>query len=190
MPDFSGRWFTTYGTMELSQDGARVTGSYDYQGQRSSIEGEIRDGRFHFTYREPAVTGEGWFELASHGKFTGQWRPQDGASWASWTGRRGFEGIWESSYGLLRLVQEKERVFGFYEGSGPCTLEGTLDGQRLTFRYREQRVEGEGHFQLAQDGTGFEGEWRPDGKQEWSAWQGWRLSPASGRLWLVVIEAH
>jgi hypothetical protein len=90
----------------------------------------------------------------------------------------------------MRLVQEKERVFGFYEGSGSCTLEGRLEGQRLTFRYREPQVEGEGHFQLAQDGTGFDGQWRPSGKAEWSSWQGRRLPAVSGRLWLVVIEAH
>jgi len=106
------------------------------------------------------------------------------------SGRRGFDGIWETSYGLVRLVQEPERVLGFYEGSGPCMLEGKLDGGRLTFRYREARVEGEGHFELAPDGTSCNGKWRPDGKQEWSAWQGSRLPSAPDRRWLVVIEAH
>ena len=190
MPNFSGRWFTTYGPMELTQDKNHISGFYEFQQSRCSIEGAIHDGRVQFTYKEPTVEGEGWFELARHGKFSGQWRPKGNERWSSWVGEREFEGIWETSFGLLRLVQESERVLGFYEGPGACGLEGWLEKNRLMFRYREPRSQGEGHFELTQDSCGFQGEWRAHGAEQWAPWQGRRLLPVSGLLWLIVIEAH
>jgi hypothetical protein len=154
------------------------------------IEGSIRDGKFYFTYQEPGAEGEGWFELVRHGKFAGKWRPKGTSDWSSWTGQREFEGIWQTSFGLLRLVQEPERILGFYEGAGPCTLEGRLKQHRLEFRYRELRAQGEGHFELAPDTSGFEGEWRADGAEQWAPWLGRRVAAVPGTVWLVVIEAH
>jgi hypothetical protein len=190
MLNFSGRWFTSFGPMELAQEGDRVRGFYSMQQNSCPIDGSLRDGKFHFTYREPAAEGEGWFELVRHGRFAGQWRPKGSSTWSSWRGEREFEGIWETSFGLLRLVQEPEHVLGFYEGAGPCTLEGQLKQHRLEFHYREPRSQGEGCFELAPDTTSFEGKWRADGAGQWAPWQGRRLAAVPGRVWLVVIEAH
>ena len=118
--------------MELTQDGNRVQGFYTFQQNSCPIEGSVRDGRLLFTYQEPTVEGEGWFELVRHSKFSGQWRPKGAPTWSSWNGEREFEGIWDSSYGLMRLVQEPDRVLGFYEGVGPATVEGRLENNRLT----------------------------------------------------------
>lgn len=190
MSSFSGCWFTTFGPMELTQDGNRVHGFYKFQENRCSIEGTIREGRLQFAYQEPTVEGEGWLELTRHGRFAGQWRPKGDSTWSSWIGQREFEGIWESSFGLMRLVQEPERVLGFYESFGPSVVEGRLENSRLTFRYRESRAQGEGYFELAPDCTSFQGKWREDGTQEWAVWQGQRLAAVPGRFWLVVIEAY
>lgn len=176
--------------MDLSQSDEHVHGDYTFQQSRCTIEGTIRDNKFHFTYREPAVEGEGWFELERHGRFTGQWRPKDSSDWSSWHGERGFEGIWQTSYGLLRLVAEHERVVGFYEGAGPCALEGRLEQNRLEFRFREARSRGQGHFALSADAGSFEGEWRAVDGQQSSPWRGSRLVALPGVVWLVVIEAH
>jgi hypothetical protein len=190
MSNFSGRWFTTFGPMELTQEGNRVHGCYTFQGNRCPIDGLICDGRFQFTYQEPAAEGEGWFELVRHGRFAGQWRRKGETSWSSWIGEREFEGIWESSFGLMRLVHEPECVLGFYEGLGPSTVKGRLQNNRLTFRYQESRAQGEGYLELAPDAASFRGEWRADGTQQWAPWQGRRLAPVAGLRWLVVIEAH
>jgi hypothetical protein len=190
MANFAGRWFTTFGPMELSQNGDRVQGSYQFQGNRCSIEGSMRDGRFQFCYREPTAEGEGWFVIERHGKFSGQWRAKDAETWSAWVGQREFEGVWDSSFGLLRLVQEHERVLGFYEGQGPSALEGRMENNRLPFRYRELRAQGEGHFELGADAASFDGEWRADGSEQWAPWRGRRLMALPGVLWLVVIEAH
>lgn len=190
LPDFAGRWFTSFGPMELIQDGDHVHGFYSMQQGRCSIDGTIRSGKLHFTYREPGVEGEGWFELIRYGRFSGEWRPNESSRWSLWRGEREFEGIWQTSFGLLRLVQEPDRVLGFYEGAGPCSLEGRFERNKLEFHYREARSQGEGRFELAEDASRFDGEWRAVGSAQWAPWQGHRLAGLPGAVWLVVIEAH
>ena len=190
MPNFSGHWFTTFGPMELTQERDRVRGTYLFQQTSCTIEGSMREGKLHFAYHEPAVEGEGWFELVRYGRFEGQWRSKGTSAWSSWTGQREFEGVWESSFGLLRLAQEPDRIIGFYEGAGPCCLEGPLKQNRVAFSYREPRSQGEGYFDLAPDATSFSGEWRAAGAQQWAPWKGRRLIAMPGLVWLVVIEAH
>ena len=189
-PDFSGRWFTTFGAMELKQQDGEVRGSYVMQQNRCTIEGKIHDGRLHFNYREPAAEGEGWFELLRYGRFAGEWRAKGASNWSLWRGEREFEGIWDTSFGLLRLVQRADGVIGFYEGAGPCTLQGRLEEGRLQFRYDEATAQGEGIFTLTQDATHFEGQWRANGGQQWSSWHGRRVIALPGVVWLIVIEAH
>jgi hypothetical protein len=69
------------------------------------------------------------------------------------------------------------------------TIEGTLAGDRLAFRYDEGEAKGEGWFRLAADGQRFEGRWRADGESGFSDWSGERAATAEGRRWLVVLEA-
>jgi hypothetical protein len=190
MNDFSGHWFTTYGPMNLTQSGSRVQGTYGPAGMDNAIEGTVKDGTFHFRYREPDAQGEGWFVLERYGKFAGQWRPDGMEPWGTWTGQRGFDGIWDSSFGPLRLIQEQGRVHGSYEGLGSSTIDGRVEGDRLTFRYQEPAAQGEGAFELAEDGGHFQGEWRPDGAAQWGPWKGRRLMPQPGLVWLVVLEAY
>jgi hypothetical protein len=83
------------------------------------IEGSLRDGKFHFTYRSRPLKARAGLRLVRHGRFAGQWRPKGSSTWSSWRGEREFEGIWETSFGLLRLVQEPEHVLGVYEMKGP-----------------------------------------------------------------------
>ena len=116
MSDFAGDWITTFGHMSLSQDGSKVRGVYHMGPNECTLEGTIQQGVLHFRYREPAVGGEGWFVLQRPGKFAGQWR-QDGTSTGkSWQGERGFEGIWKSSFGPLRLVQVRMECTAFMKG--------------------------------------------------------------------------
>src|SRR5215472_10643799 len=68
MSTFSGKWLTTFGPMELSQDGASVRGEYCYMSAACCLEGEVSHGRLVFTYQEPEVRGEGWFELTRGGR--------------------------------------------------------------------------------------------------------------------------
>jgi hypothetical protein len=189
MTDFSGKWHTTFGPMELAQDQARVRGAYNYRGTPCPITGKVGGGRLVFRYEEPDVRGEGWFELTRQGRaFAGLFRPEGASGWAPWEGERvGFDGLWDTSFGFLRLHEEDDTVRGFYEPG--ATLRGRRKGRRLTFHYREPRARGRGAFELADDGLSFAGEWKPHGADAWSPWTGRRVRPRPDRAWLVVLEA-
>jgi hypothetical protein len=186
MPEFSGQWWTTYGPMDLTQKGDRIDGTY---GGVATIHGVLRDGRLVFRYQEPNAAGEGWFERRRYGKFTGRWRADGDPVWRDWTGVRGYDGIWDTTYGLMRLFHHDDHIHGFYEGVGSASLTGQLDGDRFVFRYQEPNAAGEGWFSL-DDGDHFHGEWRPQGAAQSGGWTGRRIQPIPGLRWLVVLEAH
>jgi hypothetical protein len=190
MNDFAGRWFTTFGTMDLEQTRDLVRGSYQMGNNQSHMEGTIKHGKLTFHYREPAAEGEGWFVLERPGRFAGEWRPIGGEQWSPWVGVRGFEGVWDSSFGPMKLLEEDGHVLGFYEGVGSSSLQGQKRGDRLEFQYREPEAEGIGWFEMAPDGMSYSGQWKATGQTKWSPWMGRRLLPVPGLTWLVVLEAH
>jgi len=197
---FAGTWDTTYGRMTLTQDGARVRGAYFMERQRCTLEGQVEKNKLTFHYRERTAQGEGWFESAADSKsFQGQWREKGSKAWQPWAGKRvsdnvasasSFEGLWQTSYGRMRLVEHDKNVEGVYAFNGESTIAGKLEGKRLAFRYKEPDVEGEGWFELSADGQSFHGQWRPKGTEQWSPWTGERIEAQPDRVWLVVIEAN
>src|SRR5947207_1439149 len=118
MADFSGNWFSTFGPMELVQEGNQVKGTYTFGTTTCLLRGQVSGNRLDFRYQEPTIEGEGFFELQRSCKFVGKWHSDGQAGWATWIGERGFEGIWDSTFGLLRAVQEDGQVLGFYERFG------------------------------------------------------------------------
>ena len=198
-PSFSGEWKTTFGLMQLKQDGDRVTGSYVLDGVRCTIEGSAKDGVLAFKYREPDVTGEGSFKLSVDGKsFAGRWREIGTERFFPWIGVRtsdkveevGFAGLWDSSFGRMRLVQDKDGVEGIYSLANVSSLSGKVTKDRLVFRYKEPEVEGDGWFELADGGNLLRGKWKADGSDAWREWTAKRIQPQSGVKWLVVVEAR
>lgn len=189
---FAGSWQTTFGPMMLTVDAARATGTY---GAGNTIEGEIAGDRLDFHYREPSEEGAGFFERRGD-SFAGMYRVEGGEADAVWRGTRtvpeprGFDGLWDTSFGRMRLVREGDAVNGTYDGAGHSTIVGRLEGGRLVFRYQEPKIGGEGWFELDPDGQGFAGEWRPEGTEEWGEWDGKRVVALPGVAWLVVLEAH
>ena len=103
---------------------------------------------------------------------------------------RGWDGIWETDFGRVRLIENAGRVHGLYDCGGPSSLAGEVHGDALEFRYREPKVSGAGRFELTDEGAEFTGRWRARGKSKWSSWSGRRLDAQSGITWLVVLEAH
>jgi hypothetical protein len=188
--DFPGRWHTTFGPMDLEQRGARVRGTYSFGEDECTLEGTVERGRLTFRFAEPDDHGEGWFELTREGQgFRGRWRPEEG-DWGDWVGERwGFDGLWDSDFGLLRLVQQGEEVRGYYEVPPGSLIEGRLAGERLEFSYREPEARGEGWFELAEDGLSFRGKWRVEGEERQRSWRARRVQPAAGLTWLVVLES-
>ena len=199
--DFTGDWSATYGPLKLKQTGTHVVGSYDMNGAIGLVEGDVQDRRLVFTYREPNIAGKGWFELSAAGdSFDGRWRADGETSWSRWTGERGataaanaatFGGVWNSTYGPLRLTQSGKSVRGFYRMADGrfADVAGTVQEDRLDFSYDEQGVKGSGHFELAPAGDGFTGAWKSAAGQE-GDWTGARVAPMPGRVWLVILEAR
>ena len=193
---FNGTWQTTSGPMELKQQGDQVTGSYSMNGLSCPLQGRLSKGRFEFTYREGSRTGEGWFQLAPNGEtFAGKWRSTESQQWLAWKGKRtesetGFEGLWSSSYGRLRLAREGDGIEGIYSGEGGSTIKGQVKDGRFEFRYQEPSARGEGWFELADGGASLTGKWRPDGGKSWSDWNASRVSAEPGVTYLVVMEAR
>lgn len=196
---FAGAWDTTYGLLIVEQDGGVVRGTYSYGGG-SSIAGTVSERRLTFTYTEPTASGDGWFELSEDAQsFAGQWRESGSSEWAAWSGTRAappeavtrgpFEGLYDTTYGRMRLSRDGDRVTGFYSYGGGSTIEGTISGDRLEFRYREPTVAGEGFFVASEGGRILEGQWREEGGTSYSAWRAERGEPEPGVVWLVVLEA-
>lgn len=167
-----------------------MVGVYRYADVEGRLEGEVNGDTLKFGYVEPEERGRGVFRLLRPGKFTGSYTADGESRARSWQGERGWDGVWESDFGRVRLVHEAERIHGFYEGAGPAVIEGELRGDRLEFRYREPSASGEGRFQLSEDSRAFSGEWRAQEGAEWSPWSGRRLQAEPGITWLVVLEAH
>jgi hypothetical protein len=193
MNTYAGRWTTTFGVMELTElteEAGAVRGTYRNQGIPCDIEGNQEGNRLTFRYREPAEQGEGWFELSRHGRFQGQWHVTGSDTWQDWQGYRAWDGVWETSFGRLRLVEEADHVVGFYDGAGPSRIDGKIEDGRLVFRYQEPQARGEGCFELAEDGFSFNGQWRSETMHAWSSWAGRRVRVVPGRIWLMIIEAH
>lgn len=198
---FSGAWETTYGRMTLTEKDGKVAGKY---GGDAAIAGVREKNRFAFTYAEPNAKGEGWFELAADGQsFKGQWRAEGAERWLPWTGTRAaaqvgdvpagvarFHGLWETTYGRMRLNQVGDLVTGCYAYHAGSWLEGKLVGGVLKLKYAEPDAKGEAEFTLGADGQSFAGRWRAEGAPQWSAWSGRRVVPRPGVVWLVVIEAN
>ena len=200
MKNFSGKWQSTFGLMHLEQSGNTVSGYYQMGVSRCTIKGEVRNGRLVFQYQEPGTGGEGWFELRDDDLFEGQWRENGTQAWLPWKGERltdrskevmnTFAGLWKTSFGPMRLIQEGDRVHGHYEFGGQATVKGQVKNNRFSFRYQEQHAQGEGSWQLGEGGQSFHGDWLQEGKTERRPWEGVRIHAQPGVSWLVILEAH
>ena len=189
-PAFTGEWFTTFGPMSLASDGGGIVGSYGHGNTQGRIEGVVAGDMLKFRYSEPNETGEGCFRLLRTGKFSGSYTASGDNRARRWEGERGWDGVWETDFGRVRLIHETGGIHGFYEGAGPSRIDGQLRDGELEFRYCETGTSGEGRFRLGDDGGTFAGVWRAQGRTDWLPWSGRRMQAEPGLTWLVVLEAH
>ncbi|UPT73598.1 MAG: hypothetical protein M0D55_17320 [Elusimicrobiota bacterium] len=194
---FNGDWSTTYGPMTLAESSGAARGTYISEGQVCTLEGKVKDGVFEFSYKEPDGGGTGRFTLSPGGLGFGGTLVADGTTAAlPWNGTRlwkpqaggGFEGLWETTFGRLRLIREGAGWSGWYSYAGG-SLEGREEDGVLKFRYEDVK-KGEGEFRLGRGGRSFTGRWRAAGDEKWSDWNGLRADPSPNRRWLVVLESR
>jgi hypothetical protein len=187
---FSGQWATFFGQLTLRQDGNRVAGTYGRNGTENSIEGTVEAGRLTFRYEEANERGTGWFRLRRPSCFSGEYLAERNSRSLPWQGWRGFDGLWDTSMGRIRLVQEAGRVWGTGETDATVRLEGSLEpGGRLPFRLEGASVKGTGYLELDALGYLLEGEFNGD-DQPASVIGGQRAMPRPGVACLLVLEAY
>lgn len=202
--NFAGTWQATFGQLILTQTGSKVTGSYP----NGTITGRVEGRKLTFRYTEATVRGDGWFEMNLTGDgFVGKWRADGSRQWADWTGQRGaaaalppaqpiggagsFDGLWNTSFGPMRLRQSGDRCEGQYRYQGlACTISGTVTNGRFNFSYSQPDGErGEGWFSLA-SADEFTGQWKSAGMNAYEAWTGGRMIARPGVTRLVVLESN
>lgn len=86
------------------------------------------------------------------------------------------DGVWDSTYGEIRLTQRGNRVHGEYACCGGGTLDGYITGSTVKFHWREPRGagEGEGIWRVQGDGT-LLGSWgHGQSDTDGSTWNLWR----------------
>lgn len=94
--DWSGRWETSWGPMELTQLGSTVTGTYAYDMPGAKVTGHLNgtvtDHSLDFAWDEPqgAGSGHGRFVMSSDGaSFKGTWgKGGSRTDGGEWTGNR------------------------------------------------------------------------------------------------------
>ena len=190
---FVGRWNSTFGPLEISQTSDGWKGRYPL----GELTGTVDDGKLTFTYREGSIRGEGWFQLADGGEsFAGKWRESSASrdgEWSIWVGTRdkpNFTGLWETSFGAMRLLQTGDQVVGVYTGGGGSSLEGSIGEGRLNVSFQTPTTSGDARFFLSADGQQFSGGWRETGDEHFQAWVGTRVKEEPGEVWLLILEAH
>lgn len=187
---FDGQWATSFGQMTLRQHGASVTGTYGRGGIENTLDGTVEAGQLTFRYEEANERGTGWFRLRRPSSFAGEYLAEGNPRTLPWQGWRGYDGLWDTSLGRLRLVPEGGRVWGSSELDVLVRLEGDLEpGGRLAFRMDGPALKGGGHFDLDATGYLLDGEWSEDGHPA-ATIRGQRAMPRPQITWLVVLEAH
>jgi predicted esterase len=108
-------------------------------------------------------------------------------------GEASFDGDWRTSNGIYRLKQKGSTVTGDGRG-GKITLNGKVEGKKLTFEYQEGKAIADAHWTLDESGHSFHGEFKVrDGQR--GVWQGWRPDPQAragksadlAGLWLTEL---
>jgi len=85
----------------------------------------------------------------------------------------GLTGCWATGVKdpwLVWLVQRGDQIWGYYVPNRPNRrgrLQGTLKGNRLSYYWWENKENGQGYFELADDGRGMEGKWHYDFAKGW-----------------------
>ncbi len=199
--DFSGKWTTTFGEMNLKQKENKIWGYYISGSLPNQIQGTVKEGRFEFEYNENGSTGTGWFGLSDDGNsFEGKWKEDGSNSTFNWKGDRekvidnsnfDFSGLWTSAFGKLRIIRTGDQFHGVYlYKKKPSILQGKMNADRLEFSYTEEKTSGTGWFELSNDKQSFIGKWKEKEKKELKDWNGTRQNPVPGQYWLVILEAR
>ena len=184
---FAGQWFSSFGPMTLQQEGVRVSGTYGQAGE-NTIEGSMENARLVFRYAEERERGTGWFRLKRDNHFAGTYLAEGQSRPLPWRGWRGFDGLWDTSIGRVRVAQHAGAATAIHEYPA-VNLQATFENGRLVLAMTGENIGGRGTAELDPTGLTFTGEWQ-EPNQPTRPFSGQRVMPRPGLSWLVVLEAH
>ena len=180
-PWIAGTWKTQWGTMVLGQSGNTVTGTYTHD--NGKITGTVSGNTFSGwwsespSYSPPKDAGQVELTIsADHKTMSGRWRYGSSGTWYEndWQGT--FEpgtpklitatacdltGTWDFDWSnSLKLTQTGSNVSGAYVPGGwsyTATIQGTVDGNRLSGTWTEQDRTGKLDIIINPDCNSFTG---------------------------------
>ncbi len=191
-PRLLGSYDTTYGKMELSQSGNRISGTYTGHTGSGTVEGVLDGNTLRGTWKDEDAKGRIAFVFVPDmSTFSGYWSYDDlepkAGSGDTWVGNRTggaskmaassmpaaqpaateqdsrVLGSYDTTYGKMELSQSGNRISGTYTGhTGSGTVEGVLDGSTLRGTWKDESGNGRIAFVFAPDMNTFSGYWSYD----------------------------
>ena len=196
-PSWDGVWSTSYGRMELAQDGAEVVGYYSSDEGDGRVYGDAKNfvffgtwtldleysptqGPIEFTISEDGLSFNGWWAFDTDPKTRNEWT-------GSKIGERELEeelsdvdyclwrGAWEFDDGIFIFEQNpnESSVKGELLLLGSqSTFEGSADGWGLDIEFQGQWLSGTGHLEMDPSLDKFSGWFQYIANDERLGWSG------------------
>lgn len=140
--DVGGTWFTTRGVLELEGKGDELTGRYGdgatLRARRSGKELAVDAKEGQVALQAKLVLDKGGF------RFAGEWSTANGkGTWRGWRHDPAAEkgkapavaGFWRTSWGMLELEQQGNKLKGGFGAQGWSTVRGELKGRTIQLDY-------------------------------------------------------
>jgi predicted esterase len=182
---FAGEWKTTAGPVTLEKKGDGVAGKF--VAFNLALTGKVEDQgkKLAISYVENGTKVESALEFDPSGNaFTALCKASNGNQW-TWSGWRAdpsaakgkpadFSGLWLTEMGLMELAADGPKVKGRYALRGTSSLDGTVSGRHLEFKFKTWQFTGPGFFDLDEKNTSLAGAGGADGNPRWYGWKGRR----------------
>jgi predicted esterase len=90
-----------------------------------------------------------------------------------------FDGEWRTTFGIMKLKQDGDKVTGSFGNAGQFPITGKFQGEMLVVEYKEGSAQGKAGFTLDSSGNAFTGGFQINGRG--GKWEGWRPDPEATR---------
>ncbi len=192
LTNISGGYDTDYGKMILSQNGDKVTGTYE--GANGIIDAILNGNRLTGTWRNNGNNKTGNFEFifnSDFSAFTGKFGYNNGSLTKKWNGTKtissnsnsvvqappppiaNIAGVFSTDYKQMTISQIGNKVTGTYEGTNG-KIQGTLDGNRLIGTWNNNASGKTGNFEFIfnSDFSAFTGKYGYNNATPTKKWNG------------------
>ena len=161
--NWEGNWITDFGELKITVDDGELSGTLKDRDVDGTAEGKslklnyekrIQQGN-RYVWKEAKATLElndagTEFKRTDKGKAFRGWKLSDEIDESK---TADFSGHWLSNQGNIVLEQKGDKVTGIYGSQGLATLEGTVKGNRLNFKWKKFHFTGKAFIEQSEDGS-------------------------------------